>query len=112
MSMVVPLHGGSVGSGSLPLLGAVTLAGLGAAVLLGLAVGAFLQRQSRSYLLIVAALLALVGRSAVAGFTLTGNLSMAQHHVLEHGLDVVLVALVIAAVYYARTVPAETEASS
>lgn len=112
MSIAVPLHGGYAGAGSLPLLGAVTLAGLGAAVLLGLAVGAFLQRQSRSYLLIVAALLALVGRSAVTGFTLTGTLSMTQHHLLEHGLDVVLVSLVIAAVYYARTVPADTEVPS
>lgn len=100
-----PLHGEvSTGSPSLLLVPVIVVAAVGAAVLLGLAMGAFVQRQSRPYLLIVAALTALLARSAVAGFTLTGVFSPTDHHLLEHGLDVVLVALVIAAVYYSRTV--------
>lgn len=78
-------------------------------MLLGLAIGAFAQRQSRPYLLIVAALAALLGRSAAAGVTIVGLFSPAEHHFLEHGLDVVLVALVIAAVYHSRTVSQETD---
>jgi hypothetical protein len=100
-----PLHGEvTTGSPSLLLVPVIVVAAVGAAVLLGLAMGAFVQRQSRPYLLIVAALTALLARSAVAGFTLTGVFSPTDHHLLEHGLDVVLVALVIAAVYYSRTV--------
>jgi hypothetical protein len=38
-------------------------------------------------------------------------LSPTDHHFFEHGLDVVLVALVVAAVYYARTVRREVSAS-
>lgn len=101
--------GGPLGSESLPLLAVLTLAAAGTAVLLGLAIGAFVRRQSRPYLLIVAALVALLGRSAVAGVSMTGLFSPTVHHFLEHGLDVVLVALVIAAVYHARIVSRETE---
>jgi len=45
----------------------------------------------------------LFGRSVVAGVSMVGLLSPATHHHLEHGMDVVLVAVVVAAVYYART---------
>ncbi|WP_435066601.1 DUF7471 family protein [Haloplanus sp. C73] len=105
--MVVALH--TVSSPALVAL--VTVAGLGTAVLLGLAFAAFVRRRSRPYLLLVAAFAALLGRSAVVGLSLVGVLSPAQHHLLEHGLDVVLVALVVAAVYYARTVTREVSAS-
>lgn len=98
----VPLH--TLPAGSPILLGVITLAALGAALLLGVSVAAFVRRQSRPYLLIVTAFAALLGRSAVAGFSFFGMLSPTSHHVLEHGLDVLLVALVVAAVYYARAV--------
>ena len=88
---------------SLVLVGVLGVAGLGAALLLGLALAAFVRRQSRPYLLIVAAVAALLARSAVAALTVTGTLSIDSHHLLEHGLDVLLVALVVAAVYYARS---------
>lgn len=103
------LYGGFVGDRSLQLLVVLTVAGIGTAVLLGLAIGAFVRRQSRPYLLILAAVAALFGRSAVAGLTVTGTFSPTNHHLLEHGLDVVLVALVIAAVYHARTVSRDTD---
>lgn len=106
--MVPGLQSGFLGEQSLPLLAVLTVAGIGTAVLLGLAIGAFVRRQSRPYLLIVAAVAALFGRSAVAGLTVTGVFSRTNHHLLEHGLDVVLVALVIAAVYHARTVSRDT----
>ncbi len=108
MAGFVPLHSEFTGSQSLPLLAVITVAAAGTAVLLGLAIGAFVQRQSRPYLLIVAALAALLGRSAVAGITIVGLFSRAEHHLLEHGLDVILVALVIAAVYHSRTIANET----
>jgi hypothetical protein len=96
---------------SVTLLAVVTLAALGASVLLGLALAAFVRRRSRPYLLLVAAFGALLGRSAVAAASLSGLLSPANHHVFEHGLDALLVALVVAAVYYARSVGGEVSAS-
>jgi hypothetical protein len=108
--MIVPLHA-VVGVTSLGLLAVVSLAALGTAVLLGLAFAAFVRRRSRPYLLLVAAFAALLGRSAVVGVSALGLLSPTNHHLFEHGLDVVLVALVVAAVYYARTVRREVPAS-
>lgn len=92
-----------------PLVIVLTGAGLGAAVLLGLALAAYLQRQSRPYLLIVLALGALLARSVVAGLSLLDLLAGTQHHLLEHGLDVAMGAFVIGAVYYARTVDRRLE---
>ncbi|PSP94221.1 hypothetical protein BRC91_06490 [Halobacteriales archaeon QS_4_62_28] len=84
-------------------LALVTVGTLGSALLLGLGVAAFLRRQSRPYLLVALALGALFGRSAVAALSLTGTIDLQAHHLLEHALDVVLAALVIGAVYYARS---------
>jgi hypothetical protein len=93
------------------LVATVALAALSTAALLGLAFAAFVRRRSRPYLLVVAAVAALLARSVVAGVAFFGMVSPASHHLLEHGLDVVLVALVVAAVYYARTVSREVSAS-
>jgi peptidoglycan/LPS O-acetylase OafA/YrhL len=109
--MSVPLHAVATGSASPGLLAVVGAATVGAAVLLGLAVAAFVRRRSRPSLLVAAAFAALLGRSAVVAFSALGVLSPTDHHVFEHGLDVVLVALVVAAVYYARTVSREVPAS-
>jgi len=95
-----PLHAGPE-SASLTVLLAV--GAVGTALLLGLAIAAFLRRQSRPYLLVAMAFAALFARTLVAGAELSGRLSPQTHHTIEHGLDVVLVALVVAAVYYART---------
>jgi hypothetical protein len=112
MEPLIPLHSGYHGSPSLPLLATITVAAVGSAVLLGLASGAFVRRQTRPYLLIGAALAALFGRSAVAGLMFTGLFSPTEHHLLEHGLDVLLATLVITAVYHSRTVPRETKFDS
>lgn len=98
-----PLHAGGVAGPSLPLLAVLTVAAAATALLLGLALAAFFQRRSHSYLLIVGAFAALFARSAVAGLAAMGHLESPTHHLLEHGLDVVLVALVVAAVYLTRT---------
>lgn len=92
---------GSIGG----LLGlSIVIAGLLTAVLLGLGIAVLVRRRSRSYLLIAMALLALFARSIVAGGTLLGVIAPGPHHLLEHGLDIIMAALVVAAVYYARSV--------
>ena len=112
MEPSLPLHAvADAGFRSPGLVAVVVVATLGAAVLLGVAFAAFVQRRSRPYLLLVAAFAALLGRSAVVGMSLLGGLSPADHHLFEHALDVVLVALVVAAVYYARSVDREVSAS-
>ena len=79
-------------------------AGLGSALLLGLGLAAFARRRSRSYLLVVLALAALLARTLVAAGAEAGLLSTSVHHLAEHGLDVVMAALVVGAVVYVRTV--------
>ena len=98
-----PLYGQYAGPESPALLGVVGLAAVATAVLLGLALAAFVRRRSQPYLLIASAVVALFARSVVAGFTVAGAIAPRTHHLVEHALDVVLVALVVAAVYYART---------
>lgn len=99
----LPLHA-VLTSSSVALFAVITVTAMGTALLLGLAFAAFIQRRSRPYLLIVAAFAALFVRSVIAGVSLVGMLSPSTHHLLEHGADVILVALVVAAVYYGRTV--------
>lgn len=101
--MVTPPPSAALWPESPVLIVVLGLAGLGAALLLGLAMAAFVRRRSRPYLLIAAAVAALLARTGVAVFTVTGHVPLDLHHVLEHGLDVVLVALVVAAVYVARS---------
>lgn len=49
------------------------------------------------------ALAALLARTLVAAGAEAGVLSTAVHHLAEHGLDVVMAALVVGAVVYVRT---------
>ena len=98
-------------TGSALLAVLVGVGALGTASLLGLAFAAFVRRRSRPYLLVVVAFGALFGRSLVAVGNVFGMVSPTDHHLLEHGLDVILVACVVAAVYYARTVSKGVEPS-
>ena len=91
-------------SGELSLLFVLIFAAVGSLAVLRIAVAALARRRSRSYLLIALALATLAARTAVAGLTLMQLVSPMTHHLLEHGLDVIMAGLVIAAVYYARTV--------
>ena len=81
-------------------------AGLVSALLLGLGLAAFVRRRSRAYLFVVLALTALLARTVVAVGAEAGMLSLTDHHLAEHGLDVAMAALVVGAVVYARTVDA------
>ncbi|MFB6096161.1 MAG: hypothetical protein ABEJ74_02080 [Haloferacaceae archaeon] len=96
-----------VGSSLAPgYLAVVVAAGALTAVLAGLGLAAFARRRSRSYLLVALALLALFARTLVAVAAMAGLLDGGAHHLLEHGLDVAMAALVVGAVYYARSVEA------
>lgn len=87
------------------LLVAVLLAAAGiSGVLVVLATAVYLRRRQRSYLLVVLAFAALFARAIVALLSVSNTVPATFHHVLEHALDVVMAGLVVAAVYYARTV--------
>jgi cytochrome c biogenesis protein CcdA len=103
----VPLHAEPVVG---PAYAAVlVLASLGSAALGGLALAAFARRRTSPYLFVALAVAALAARSAIGWLGMVGGLSATTHHTVEHGLDVVMVALVVAAVWYARSVrPATT----
>jgi hypothetical protein len=76
---------------------------MAAAVTLGVALAALHRRPSWPYLLVALALGTLFVRF-VAGVTyVQGGVSSETHHLLEHGLDVAMAALVIGAVLVART---------
>jgi len=94
---------------SLGLTVVLLLAGLGAALILGLAIAALLRRRSTPYLLVALAIAAILARTVVAGASLQGMVAAGDHHLLEHALDVVMVALVVAAVYTARAAPRDVE---
>ena len=94
-------------AGGPALVTVLTLAGLGSAAVLGLGLAAFVRRQSASYLLVALAVATLVARTAVAALTMAGVVPDATHHLSEHALDVAMVALVIAAVYQARSTAPE-----
>ncbi|WP_435181397.1 DUF7471 family protein [Halorussus sp. AFM4] len=86
------------------LLAMLALAGLITAVPAGLALASLARRRSRSYFLVALALFALFVRTVVAIASMMGALGHSAHHLLEHGLDVAMSTLVIAAVYYAREI--------
>lgn len=84
----------------LPLV--LALAGLCASGIIGLALAALVQRRSVPYLLVTLALATILARTAVGAVMMWGWFSDPTHHTLEHGLDVLMAGLVIAAVYTAR----------
>lgn len=70
--------------------------------LVALALAAFAHRRSTPYLLVTLALATLLARSALGMLSVQGLLDTAPHHLLEHGLDVLTVALLVGAVYLVR----------
>ena len=81
------------------LLSILFLAGLGTTVLFVLGTIAYSRRRSVPYLLITLALGALVVRTVVGLGTALGHVPMGVHHLVEHGLDFVIAALLLAAIY-------------
>ena len=77
----------------------LSLAAALTAVVAGVAIAAYVRRRSRRYLLVALALSTLLARSAVGVGAYLGAVGPGLHHTLEHGLDVSMAALVIAAVY-------------
>ncbi|KYH26058.1 hypothetical protein HAPAU_11490 [Halalkalicoccus paucihalophilus] len=84
---------------SLPLIGIILAAGLGTATLFALSVLAFVRRRTRQYLLVTVALGALVVRSVVGLGTVLALVPMSIHHLVGHGLDVLIAAFVLLAIY-------------
>ena len=81
----------------------LVLAGGGSLLLVGLAGVAFVQRRSRSYLLVLLALATLLARTVAGVLMLDGLLAADLHHTLEHALDVALVGFLLVAVYSVRS---------
>lgn len=90
----------------------LALAGLGSAVVIGLALAALVRRQSWPYLLVTLALATLLARTAVGIVEMWGVVTVNTHHTLEHALDILMAALVIAAVYTARAARRSARLSS
>lgn len=63
---------------------------------------AYRRRRTTSYLLVASAFVAFFLKSVVGIFTLVGVVSVESHHLIEHGLDILVVGLLIGAVYLAR----------
>lgn len=76
----------------------LALSAVGSLVVFALALSALRRRHSLPYLLITAALGALVLRPVVGTGTVLGYVSMNAHHTVEHLLDVVIAGFLIAAV--------------
>lgn len=78
--------------------------GLAGGLVLALSLAALARRRSWSYLLVTLALSTLLVRALVGILGMDGLLGTTAHHLVEHGLDLLTVALLLGAVYAARTV--------
>lgn len=78
-----------------------TVVSLAAVTVLG---AAYLRRRSRSYLLVTLALSTLLVRSATGLLSIAGIYPVTAFETLDHGLDIVMVTLLLGAVYYARRI--------
>ncbi|GGM75024.1 putative membrane protein YpjA [Halarchaeum rubridurum] len=88
-----------------PVLDGLLIGSLGLATLLFvLSLAAYTRRRTRSVLLLVASFGALFGYSLIAVLQVLGMVTEQTHHLVEHALVLVQSALVLAAVYYARTI--------
>jgi len=64
---------------------------------------AFVRRRTMSYLFIAVAFSTFLGKTSLGLTYLMGRMNGDMHHSFEHTLDVIMMALVLAAVYYARS---------
>lgn len=85
---------------------------VGSAILGSIAGMALYRRRSLPYFLVTVAIGTLLLRSLLGIGTLGGLTSMATHHLLEHLLDAVVIGLLFAAVYVARSTDDRPEPSS
>ncbi len=103
LSVAHPLHA-FAGSGELMLPTVLVLSAVGSLAVFALALVAFRQRRTLPYLLVTLAFAALAGQTLIGGLTTANYLAGSTHHLAEHVLDVVIIALLVGAVYYARSV--------
>lgn len=89
------------------LLVVLALATVGTLALFVIALLAYRRRRTPVYLLLVIALGLLVGRSIVGFGTAVGVVPMPIHHLVEHGSDFGVAALVLYAIYRTGPVPVE-----
>ncbi|ELY95593.1 DUF7471 family protein [Natrialba taiwanensis] len=85
------------------LLAVICLAVVGTTALLGVGLVAYLQRRSSRYLLITVVLGLLVARSIIGLGTVFGLVPMTIHHLVGHGVDFSIAALVLYIVYRSRS---------
>jgi hypothetical protein len=90
----------------LPLVLAV--AGLVSALLITVALAALARRRSLSYFLVTLALGTLLVRTASGVLSMRDVVPHPSHHLVEHALDIVTVALLLGAVYSARRLEGPT----
>jgi heme A synthase len=81
----------------------VLLSGIVSVALAVVGILAFYRRRSPSYLLVAAALVVLAAKAFVGGLTVAGLLGLRLHHIVEHGLDLLMALLLIGAIYVARS---------
>lgn len=86
------------------LVGVLVIGGVGTVGLAVVAGLALLRRRSWSYLLVTAAISAIAIRAGIGVATVSGAFPVQNHHLLEHALDALAVALLFGAIYAARTV--------
>lgn len=77
----------------------LVLAGIGTFSLFCIGLVAYTRRRSTRYLLVTLALGALASRTVVGWGTAYGVVPMPVHHILEHGLDFLVAAIILYAVY-------------
>ncbi|WP_436345945.1 DUF7471 family protein [Natronorubrum sp. FCH18a] len=80
----------------------VALETVASIAILAVSLALFARRRQTSYLFVTAAFSTLVIRSALGLLTVFGLLAIDSHHVLEHGLDVLLIGLLFLAVIVAQ----------
>jgi len=85
--------------GSMLVLLVVVAAGIGTGVLFAVSLVAYARRRETQYLIVSAAVGALWVRSIVGTGTVLGVVPMPIHHLVEHGLDFLIAALILYAVY-------------
>jgi hypothetical protein len=81
------------------ILAMLSLAGIGTGVLFSVSLVVYRRRRSRRYALITVAVGALFFRSIVGLGTVLGIVPMVVHHLLGHGFDFAIAALILSAVY-------------
>lgn len=103
----LPLHSGGALSDGLLII--ALSAGTVFSILIALlSFAAFVRRQTVSYLLVALAFSTFLGKTSLGLMYLRGSMNADMHHSLEHSLDVVMIVLVLAAVYHARSGEVQT----